>query len=206
MTSPITSNATPRFSTAIPYSAPLAARPVNRHSLAVRLMHWTTVLAMLAATAAALLRDALESPALRSLLMDIHRQAGLWVLLALVLRLAVRVGRGMADHAGATSPLLRITGLMAHLALYAMLLALPVLGWAVCNAHEVGVKLLGVIALPALVAPDADLADNLTDWHVIAAWAMLALVVLHVAAALWHHFIRRDGVLLAMLPNSRLRD
>ncbi len=206
MTSPITSNATPRFSTAIPYSAPSAARPVNRHSLAVRLMHWTTVLAMLAATAAALLRDALESPALRSLLMDIHRQAGLWVLLALVLRLAVRVGRGMADHAGATSPLLRITGLMAHLALYAMLLALPVLGWAVCNAHEVGVKLLGVIALPALVAPDADLADNLTDWHVIAAWAMLALVVLHVAAALWHHFIRRDGVLLAMLPNSRLRD
>jgi cytochrome b561 len=61
---------------------------------------------------------------------------------------------------------------------------------------------MGVIPLPALVEADSDLADNLTDAHVMLAWSMLALIVMHIAAALWHHYVRRDGVLIAMLPET----
>jgi cytochrome b561 len=55
------------------------------------------------------------------------------------------------------------------------------------------------------VADDPDLADVLTDWHAWAAWGLLALLAAHIAAALWHHWVRRDGVLAAMLPLLRQR-
>jgi cytochrome b561 len=101
--------------------------------------------------------------------------------------------------------LLRAAAQLAHLALYAMLLTLPILGLAVCNAHGVDVSVFGLFQLPSLVAADPDLADELTDYHVWAAWGLLALVSAHVVAALWHHAVRRDGVLVAMLPALKRR-
>jgi len=56
------------------------------------------------------------------------------------------------------------------------------------------------LTLPALVGEDEDLADTLQSLHVDAAWALLALVTLHLAAALWHHFVLRDHTLRMMLP------
>jgi cytochrome b561 len=174
-----------------------------KHSKWTIAFHWSSVLAIVLATATILLREEVESSGLRNALLEIHRQAGVFVLLALVLRLAIRFTVGMADHAGDMPAIMRVAALLAHVALYVMLCALPVLGWAVTNAHGVQVKLMGVIQLPMLVAADSDLADTLTDYHSWAAWAMLALVVAHVAAALWHHFVRRDGVLTAMLPTRQ---
>ncbi|OYU92983.1 MAG: hypothetical protein CFE45_21600, partial [Burkholderiales bacterium PBB5] len=87
-----------------------------------------------------------------------------------------------------------------HGALYGLLVAMPLLGWALCSAHATHLRLLGLLPLPDLVKPDPDLADRLSDWHAWGAWAMLALVVGHVAAALWHHWVKRDDVLASMLP------
>ena len=56
------------------------------------------------------------------------------------------------------------------------------------------------MTLPPLVAPDDELADTLADWHAWSAWSLVALIGVHAAAALWHHFVRRDGVLNSMLP------
>ena len=64
--------------------------------------------------------------------------------------------------------------------------------------------MFGFIPLPDLVAADSDLADTLSDYHIWAAWVLLSLLVPHVLAALWHHYIRRDGVLTAMLPGGSL--
>jgi cytochrome b561 len=94
---------------------------------------------------------------------------------------------------------------MAHLALYGLLLALPAIGLALCGASAMDVSLFGLFRLPAMVDDDPDLAATLSDLHVWAAWAMLLMVVMHVAAALWHHHIRRDGVLRAMLPTIAQR-
>jgi cytochrome b561 len=182
--------------------ADVAAPPAHphRHGMATIALHWASAAAILVAIGAILVHQAVEDQALRLILINLHRQAGLLVMVALVLRLGVRFTQGMADFTRDMPPLLHLAAKGAHLALYAALLALPALGWATANAHGVQLNLLGLLQLPMLVADDADLADTLSDWHAWAAWSLLALVAAHVVAACWHHWVRRDGVLAAMLP------
>lgn len=122
-----------------------------------------------------------------------------------MLRRELRLRRGLADHATDIAPLLRWAAKVAHILLYGVLIALPLLGWAVTSAHGIKLTLLGSVPLPLLLAPDSELADTLSDYHVWLAWGLLALVVAHVTAACWHHFARRDGVLRAMLPGALFR-
>ena len=122
-----------------------------------------------------------------------------------MLRRELRLRRGLADHATDIAPLLRWAAKVAHILLYGVLIALPLLGWAVTSAHGIKLTLLGSVPLPLLLAPDSELADTLSDYHVWLAWSLLVLVVAHVTAACWHHFARRDGVLRAMLPGALFR-
>lgn len=173
-----------------------AARP-----RALVALHWLTVAALCAAVAAIWWRDAVDGRVLRGWLIEGHRHFGLLVLAMAGLRVVVR-WRSSPGTRNATAPALRAAAALAHGALYALLFTLPLLGWAASNAAERTVSFLGV-ALPALVQADEDLADRLAAWHADAAWTLLGLVLLHVAAALWHHFALRDGTLTAMLPRRR---
>jgi cytochrome b561 len=179
------------------------SHPGHRHSTWTIALHWSSALAIVIAAACGIARNFVDDDRLRELLMDAHRQSGLYVLLALGLRLAVRWRVGMANHAGDMPPVLRWAAQLAHLALYALLFILPVLGWATSNAHGVDVRPFGLMRLPSMVEADPDLAETLSDYHVWSAWLLLALVVAHVGAAGWHHRVRRDGVLHAMLPLFR---
>jgi cytochrome b561 len=76
----------------------------------------------------------------------------------------------------------------------------PLIGWAYSSAAGFPVVLFGVLPLPDLVGPDKALAELIKPWHEIAAWALAALAALHVAAALKHQLIDRDGLINRMLP------
>lgn len=184
-----------------PFPARASVRDARtRHSASTIALHWATVGAIVVAVAVMFIRDATEDRALRQFLLETHRQLGLFVLFAAGLRIAMRLSRGLADHAPGLAATLRWAAKGAHVLLYAMLLALPLAGWAVTSAHGINLTFFGMLRLPQLVSPDSDLADTLTDYHVWLAWGLLVLVGMHVVAAIWHHFIRRDGVLKAMLP------
>jgi cytochrome b561 len=163
------------------------------------------VLAIVIAVAAMFLRDASEDKSTRLLLLEVHRQLGLLVLFVVILRIVRRLRPGLTDHATDMPVWARGAAHVAHLLLYALLIGLPLVGWALTSAHGIKLNLLGVVPLPGLVAADSDLADNLSDYHVWLAWGLLALVGAHVAAALWHHFVRRDSVLRAMWPRQQSR-
>jgi len=182
----------------------LSGATATRHATATIVLHWTTVMAIMVAVAAIYLRDFTEDKVIRQVLLEAHRQLGLLVLICVPLRIAVRYMLGFSDQTGRLAALLRWVAVTTHLALYAFLIALPLLGWAATSAKGVTLRLFALAPLPGLVAPDPDLADALVDYHMWGAWALLALVAAHAFAALWHHFVRRDGVLAAMLPNTRL--
>lgn len=165
-------------------------------------LHWLTLLCVVSGVGLILIRDEVAGRAMRQWLLDGHRHVGVLVLLLFVARVALRIRSGKLPPTGDPSRLTHAAAALVHAALYALLLALPLLGWALNDALGKPAHLLGV-ALPALVGADEDLADELLAWHQDAAWLLLGLVLLHAAAALWHHFVLRDGVLRTMLPKPR---
>ena len=87
-----------------------------------------------------------------------------------------------------------------HAVLYALIVVIPLTGWIYSSATGVPTVYLGIVQLPDLVAKDKALAELLKSVHVTLNYTLLTLVVAHMAAALQHHFIARDGVLKRMLP------
>lgn len=90
---------------------------------------------------------------------------------------------------------------VVHWLLYLLLFAVPILGWINVSWHGFPVMLFGLVEMPKLVATRMPGFRWTGDVHnALANYAMLALIGLHVAAALYHHFVRRDRVLRRMLP------
>jgi cytochrome b561 len=87
---------------------------------------------------------------------------------------------------------------LTHVALYALFFIVPLVGWAYTSAAGFPVVLFGLFQLPDLVGADKALAALIKPWHQISAFAFAGLVVLHIAAALKHQFVDRDGLLKRM--------
>jgi cytochrome b561 len=87
-----------------------------------------------------------------------------------------------------------------HLVLYGLFFAVPLAGWAHSSAAGVPIMWFGVLQLPDFVPVDKALARDFKELHEAFAWALMVMVALHVAAALKHQFIDRDGLLARMWP------
>ncbi len=88
----------------------------------------------------------------------------------------------------------RIASGITHWALYLLVLVMTLLGWAATNSRGWDVKLFGIITLPAVAPKGADWGHEAGDIHNVLVYVLLAFIVLHVAAAGYHAFVKRDGV------------
>lgn len=175
----------------------------NRHHPLTIALHWLSLFLLVAGVACVLLRELLEDREQRLLLLDLHRNAGLLVLLVTSLRLFSRWPLAVHRINAGLPSLLRLASRLGHGLLYLGLTSIPLLGWALSSARGQTVRLFGALPLPALLGRDRDLAESLEAWHSNLAWALIALIAVHAVAALWHHYGRRDGVLDSMLPMLR---
>ena len=89
-----------------------------------------------------------------------------------------------------------------HLSLYGLLVVILVLGWAGASFRGFDVTLFGAVPLPALAAKGTSWAHTAGDIHITLVYVLLGVVALHVLGALYHYYIKRDGVLQRMLPGS----
>jgi cytochrome b561 len=89
-----------------------------------------------------------------------------------------------------------------HLILYALVLVMTLLGWAAANARGWDVKLFGVVTLPALAPNGSSWGHEAGDIHNVLVYVLLGFIILHVAGALYHHYILRDRMLQRMLPGD----
>ena len=166
-------------------------------------LHWLTVASVLTAFAAVWARDAFDDRAIRATLLGAHRSAGLLAFGLTVVRMAVRT-----RVTGPEIPLHWLQALAAkltHLALYALLIAQPLLGWAYSSARGQTILLFGTLPVPPLLGLGRDMAESLGEAHATAGTLFLVLIGLHAGAALYHGVLRRDGVAEAMLPQVRPR-
>lgn len=132
-----------------------------------------------------------------------HKWIGLTVLLTMLPRLLWRVLRAVPAMPAGMGRWQRRAAHLAHLALYCLLLAVPLSGLLYSQAAGVPVVLFGVLDIPALIAPDPGWKALLKSAHWLLNCTLLALVCLHVLAALKHQFVDRDNLLSRMLPFLR---
>lgn len=139
-------------------------------------------------------------PAFRAL-MPLHFSIGLTVLALSVGRVAWRLAHRPPPLPADTRAWERGAAHAAHWTLYLLLLVMPMTGWALMSggAHPRSVNWFGLFTVPRLPVSGAA-ADGAHNAHVLLGWFMAGLVVVHIAAALRHHFIRRDAVLGRMAP------
>ncbi|WP_035053365.1 cytochrome b [Andreprevotia chitinilytica] len=183
---------------------------MQRYSSAQIALHWLIALLIFSAFGLAWYFGSVEitSPAtfkLKGSLIVWHKWVGITVLALVLIRLVLRVVRG-APAALPNQPAWQVKAAEAtHYLLYALMVALPVIGWLLTSAKGYPVVLFKLVQLPDLVGKDEALGKTLQDVHEFAAYTLLALVALHAAAAIKHHFIDRDDTLKRMLPSSSSR-
>jgi cytochrome b561 len=169
----------------------------GKFTLLQRLLHWLMAIAIIAMLFIGVGMVSTVAPK-HVLLLTTHKTLGLAILLLVILRIIVRLRTGTPPLPRDLPPPMRLAAKLSHYALYALMLGMPLIGWAMQSAGAYPIVLLGGIQLPAILAPDAGLYTLLHSAHVMLGLAFFALILLHIAAALFHALIRRDGVFQSM--------
>ncbi|SDI27606.1 cytochrome b [Paraburkholderia phenazinium] len=167
-----------------------------------RLLHWTMALLILAMLFVGIGMVATLSHA-HDTLIAIHRPLGIAILLLVLLRIGVRVRRGSPSLPDDMPALQRFIAKLSHLVLYGLMLAMPLIGWSMLSAEGYPVTLFGAVHLPAIVPHSVRLFALLRALHTYLALALFLAVLGHLAAALFHGLIRRDGVFSSMARGAR---
>lgn len=132
-----------------------------------------------------------------------HKWVGVGVFALVTLRLAWRWRHAPPPLPPGMPAWERRAARVSHGALYLLMFALPASGYFYSLAAGYPVVFLGLVPLPVLIGPDPELKQQLVALHHLLAWAMIALLMLHVGAALKHRFVDHDDVLARMLPPLR---
>jgi cytochrome b561 len=131
-------------------------------------------------------------------LIAIHKPLGIVILALGLIRLGVRLRSGAPPLPRDLPAPMKLAAQLSHVALYALMIGLPLIGWAMLSAGGYPVTLWDGFSLPP-IAPQSDgLHTILRVAHVSLALLLFAVILLHVAAALFHALVRRDGVFEAM--------
>jgi cytochrome b561 len=165
-------------------------------------LHWAIVILLIVQVTLGKIADELPLGLEKLVLLARHKSFGITILGLAVIRLAWR----WIDRPPPLPPMPRWQQLAAklnHWALYTLLFAMPLSGWMMSSASNYPVSWFGLAQLPDLVAPDRSLKEQLEEVHELLATILISLALLHVAAALKHQFLDRDGLLFRMLPWRR---
>ncbi len=166
-------------------------------------MHWTTLLLLVAMFATAWSLKAATNGAAADGLLLAHRSTGALLWLLVLARLVWKASFGRAAALPPTVGRLQHAVARANeLGLYLLLVLQPVTGLGQSLFRGKSFVLLGV-SLPVIVARNRALTTAFHHIHAVGAWILLGLIALHASAALFHHFVLRDGVLRAMLPRRQ---
>ena len=165
-----------------------------------RLMHWLTAGFMLLVFVLAFSIDLATSRTSHTAILQLHRSVGITIWALTLVRLVWRRFAKYPDWPSDMPPTMRVAAKASEYALYALLLTQPILGLLQTSAHGDHVNLFFIGQLPALIEKNRLLAEQLLSVHKSVGFSLLGLIALHVSAALFHHFWRRDDALTAMLP------
>lgn len=167
-------------------------------------LHWLLALAIFGSIGLGWYMSGLKFSPLQLKLYNWHKWAGVTILTLSIARLAWRLTHrppALPQRIALAMPPWQLRAYHAtHTLMYALFFAVPLMGWTYSSMAGFPVVWFGVLPLPDFVAVDKDFAKQIKPLHAILAYTLLTLIVLHIGAALKHHFIDRDGLLERMRP------
>jgi cytochrome b561 len=170
----------------------------DRYTRVAIVLHWLVAAIIVAGFLIGLqMADEPPSPT-RVRWINYHKWIGVTILALSLMRLLWRISHRPPGLPGSMRPWQRMAAQWVHRGMYLFFFIVPVVGWAYSSALGFHVVYLGLIRLPDLAPKDKALADVLIEVHATLAWTLAVLVGVHVAAALKHHFLDKDGLLLRM--------
>lgn len=173
---------------------------VEGYSGIAKLLHWVVAACVLTMIPVGLIMNPVGPGTLQNVLYTVHRSLGVLVLFLMLIRLVYRLMHGAPAPEPTLNAMQRIVSHLVHMALYPLIIAQALIGWIATSAYGAQISFFGLFPVPALVAKDQSLSEPLFQVHMLLGFAIAALLVMHIGAALFHYFVRKDGVLQRMLP------
>jgi len=172
----------------------------TRYGAVAQVFHW--LIAALIVTQFVLANWAADLPlgAHKLALLARHKSFGMTILMLAVLRLLWRLKNRPPELPPGMTPLERTLARATHVVFYVLLFAMPLTGWMMSSAKNYSVSWFGLFTWPNLIGKNETAFDFLRSTHHILSDALFVIAVLHILAALKHHFWNKDDVLLRMLP------
>ncbi len=177
-------------------------RTDHRYALPARALHWIVAAAI---PVQVYLGHAAEREADRDAsfrLIQQHYQLGVAIFALMLLRILWRVGHGTPPRPRGEPRWRRLVAVTVHWLLYALILTLPVSGYVMWVWMDAPMDVAGLGELPRLFTPPAgEETGRALAWyiHTFSAWLVVALVAVHVGAALWHQFVQRDQAITSRI-------
>lgn len=172
----------------------------DRYGIIAITLHWLMLLLLIAVYACIELRVLYPKGSdPRELLKTWHFMLGLLILLLVWLRIYAKLAFIEPKITPAPSVWQSFAAKLAHLGLYGLMIAMPLLGWCILSASDKPIPFFG-LELPALIMPNATFAKSLKSLHETIGVLGYYLIGLHTIAALFHHYVLKDDTLIRMMP------
>lgn len=173
---------------------------VVRYRAPAQLLHWITALAVITGVTLGIAMLNVGQGPLQNKLFDLHRSFGALILTLTGLRLLWRLYSPPPPMVADMPAWQARAAHLTHILLYVLLFVVPLVGWAGTSAFGARIPVFGLFELPMILEKNKEVADVLLPLHAALALSLCGLLILHIGAALHHHFVRKDNTLRRMLP------
>jgi cytochrome b561 len=169
----------------------------------LRALHWLMAALILVALPLGVSVALLPRKGVRSELLFVHKSIGMTVLCLVALRIVWRLVVGAPAYAEPLGRLTHAAARSAHMALYALMIAMPVSGYVQSTGAGFEVPWFGLFSFPMLLPKNPALRAAGSSAHFLLAWVIGFVLAAHLGGVVWHAAIKRDSVLTRMWPNYR---
>lgn len=173
-------------------------KPALSFSPVARVLHWLMAVLILSMLFIGIFMASSLGPSYHRLV-SLHRPLGIAILVLALLRLTYRLRHAPPPLPNDLPAVLKLAAKGSHILLYALMIALPLVGWGMLSAGGYPIPLWGnAVLLPPILPHNPAVWSWLRSIHTVLAFTLFGLVLAHIGAALFHGLIRRDGVLQSM--------
>jgi|EndMetStandDraft_8_1072994.scaffolds.fasta_scaffold217498_2 cytochrome b561 len=169
------------------------------YTMTARVLHWTTAFLVLSTIPLGIVAANDWGGSMQDAIYDLHRSVGAAIIPLVFLRLVYRWIRPPLPLSDDIPKVQRFAAYATHWGLYILLIAQPLTGWIATSAYRASVLVFGWFELPPIWPENRAFSEELFSIHSLMGIALTCLVAAHAGAALYHHFVRKDSVLMRII-------